>query len=116
MREAGWLPPGGAVFISRWHHGSPAHRWARALARRGCSGLQSVRCRAGEGLASDLQQRSHGDTGAAAHRYGLFGLHWLTEMDGQKITGEQRFSKAVLDLHGSTKFSRHQMACLHPMH
>mmetsp|Transcript_5922 Transcript_5922/g.16926 ORF Transcript_5922/g.16926 Transcript_5922/m.16926 type:complete len:1162 (-) Transcript_5922:780-4265(-) len=43
VRELGYLPPQGGVFISRWHHGSPAHR------------------------------------------YGLFGLHWLTEMDGQPI-------------------------------
>ncbi len=27
VREQGYLPPGGGVFISRWHHGSPAHRY-----------------------------------------------------------------------------------------
>ncbi|GBF93978.1 protease Do-like [Raphidocelis subcapitata] len=28
VRELGFLPPGGAgVYISRWHHGSPAHRY-----------------------------------------------------------------------------------------
>ena len=28
VREKGYLPPGGhGVYISRWHHGSPAHRY-----------------------------------------------------------------------------------------
>lgn len=28
MRELGFLPAGAAgVYISRWHHGSPAHRY-----------------------------------------------------------------------------------------
>lgn len=27
MREQGFVPKGGGVFISRWHHGSPAHRY-----------------------------------------------------------------------------------------
>lgn len=27
VREQGYLPPGGGVFVSRWHHGSPAHRY-----------------------------------------------------------------------------------------
>lgn len=62
--------------------------------RADAMGLQPVRCRAGEVLASDQRKQSHRDTGAAAHRYGLFGLHWLTEMDGQKITGEQQFTNA----------------------
>ena len=45
VRELGFLPPEGGVFISRWHHGSPAHR------------------------------------------YGLFGLHWLTQLDGRPTPG-----------------------------
>ncbi len=27
MKEAGFLPENHGVFISRWHHGSPAHRY-----------------------------------------------------------------------------------------
>jgi hypothetical protein len=27
VRQAGYLPDGGGVFISRWHNGSPAHRY-----------------------------------------------------------------------------------------
>ncbi|KAK3265793.1 serine protease [Cymbomonas tetramitiformis] len=27
VKEKGFLPAGGGVFISRWHHGSPAHRY-----------------------------------------------------------------------------------------
>ncbi|KAK9843749.1 hypothetical protein WJX81_004878 [Elliptochloris bilobata] len=27
VREQGYVPEGGGVFISRWHHGSPAHRY-----------------------------------------------------------------------------------------
>ena len=27
MREGGFLPENAGVFISRWHHGSPAHRY-----------------------------------------------------------------------------------------
>lgn len=53
IREGGYLPPGGSVFISRWHHGSPAHR------------------------------------------YGLYGLHWLTEMAGQRITDMETLVKVT---------------------
>ncbi len=28
MKEGGFLPEHSGVFISRWHHGSPAHRYA----------------------------------------------------------------------------------------
>lgn len=27
VREVGWQPEHSGVFISRWHHGSPAHRY-----------------------------------------------------------------------------------------
>lgn len=27
VREMGWLPPRHGVYVSRWHHGSPAHRY-----------------------------------------------------------------------------------------
>jgi pro-apoptotic serine protease NMA111 len=42
VRELGFMPKEGAgVFISRWHHGSPSHR------------------------------------------YGLYALHWILELNGQ---------------------------------
>lgn len=53
MRELGYLPPQGGMFISRWHHGSPAHR------------------------------------------YGLFGLHWLTQLDGRPTPGAPHVGCAV---------------------
>lgn len=44
VRELGFLPQGGAgVYISRWHHGSPAHR------------------------------------------YGLYALHWITEVGARGV-------------------------------
>ncbi len=58
VRELGYLPPGGGVFISRWHHGSPAHR------------------------------------------YGLFGLHWLTELDGRPTPGACSFNSTPQDSGG----------------
>ena len=53
VRELGFLPPEGGVFISRWHHGSPAHR------------------------------------------YGLFGLHWLTQLDGRPTPGARLLAYKV---------------------
>ena len=43
VRELGYAPEQSGVYISRWHHGSPAHR------------------------------------------YNLYALHWLTEINGQPV-------------------------------
>ena len=54
VRELGFLPPGASgVYISRWHHGSPAHR------------------------------------------YGIYALHWIVEVDGMKIPDLDAFLDAV---------------------
>ena len=54
VRELGFLPAGGAgVYISRWHHGSPAHR------------------------------------------YGLYALHWILEVNGVKTPDLDTFLSVV---------------------
>lgn len=56
VRELGFVPPEKGVFISRWHHGSPAHR------------------------------------------YGLYALHWISEVNGQRTPDLDSFVAAVLPL------------------
>eukprot|EP00878_Enallax_costatus_P023515 GHUV01025015.1.p1 GENE.GHUV01025015.1~~GHUV01025015.1.p1 ORF type:complete len:255 (+),score=89.18 GHUV01025015.1:24-767(+) len=53
VRELGFQPEGAGVFISRWHHGSPAHR------------------------------------------YGLFALHWILEVNGQATPDLDSFLQVV---------------------
>lgn len=54
VRELGYLPPnGGGVYISRWHHGSPAHR------------------------------------------YGLYALHWIEEVNGVPVKDLDGFLEVV---------------------
>jgi hypothetical protein len=57
VRDMGFLPAAGSgVYISRWHHGSPAHR------------------------------------------YGLYALHWITEVNGMATPDHDSFIKAVSTL------------------
>jgi hypothetical protein len=57
VRELGFLPAGGAgVYISRWHHGSPAHR------------------------------------------YGLYALHWILEVNGVRTPDLDTFLSVVEQL------------------
>lgn len=56
VRELGFVPTEKGVFISRWHHGSPAHR------------------------------------------YGLYALHWVSEVNGQPTPDLDSFVAAVRSL------------------
>ena len=47
VRESGWLPERHGVYISRWHHGSPAHRYGLYALHFVTGGCACVgRCRA----------------------------------------------------------------------
>lgn len=54
------MPSGGGVFISRWHHGSPAHR------------------------------------------YSLFGMQFITELDGQPVPDMASFMRIAAALPDNT--------------
>ena len=56
VKERGYLPKNHGVYISRWHHGSPAHR------------------------------------------YGLYALHWITEVNGKPIPDMNTFLRETIDL------------------
>lgn len=56
VKERGYLPENHGVYISRWHHGSPAHR------------------------------------------YGLYALHWITEVNGKPIPDMNTFLRETIDL------------------
>lgn len=58
MRELGWLPEAHGVYISRWHHGSPSHR------------------------------------------YGLYALHWILEVNGTATPDIDTFLKACAGREG----------------
>lgn len=57
VRELGFVPPDASgVYVSRWHHGSPAHR------------------------------------------YGMYALHWITEVNGESTPTLDDFLKIVLPI------------------
>ena len=56
VRELGYAPQQAGVYISRWHHGSPAHR------------------------------------------YNLYALHWLTELNGQPVPDLDSFVAIIKSL------------------
>ena len=56
VRELGYAPEHSGVYISRWHHGSPAHR------------------------------------------YNLYALHWLTEVNGQAVPDLDAFAAVIKTL------------------
>ena len=56
MRELGFAPAEAGVYVSRWHHGSPAHR------------------------------------------YSLYALHWLTQLNGQPVPDLDAFVAIVKTL------------------
>ena len=60
VRELGHVPSAGGVFISRWHHGSPAHRYA------------------------------------------LYGMQFITELDGQPVPDLAAFTAVAARLPDNT--------------
>lgn len=56
VRELGFAPEQAGVYVSRWHHGSPAHR------------------------------------------YNLYALHWLTELNGQPVPDLDTFVTMIRSL------------------
>ena len=63
VRELGWLPEMHGVYISRWHHGSPAHRYGlyalHWIAGEMCTaGVSLHRCRRGGAFGAALLEAS----------------------------------------------------------
>ena len=100
MRELGHLPKDGGVYISRWHHGSPAHRCLRLQPPVCLQGTRCTRvpsCQADELSTCCLSECSNWATNvrplepalaecddclASPCRFSLFGLNFITELDG----------------------------------